>query len=100
MIELHWTLLGFGIAGGAMAAGIFLAGLAAGIWLALRSKRPGPVLAVSATLRIAALLAFGWWVATLGQSALIGFALGFLGMRLAVLSVVRATDAPKDISCN
>lgn len=100
MIELNWMLLGLGIAGGAVAAGIFLAGLAAGIRFALKGGRPAPVLAISAALRIVALLALGWWVASLGVSALVGFALGFLIMRLVVVSVVRSVDAPKDVSCN
>lgn len=100
MIVLDWTLLVPGLLAGAAAAGLFLAGLAAGIRLALRRARPSPVLFLSAALRIAAVLGLGWWIAGLGAQALAGFALGFVLMRTLVLAVVRPAGARGAPSCN
>lgn len=89
MIALDWMALGQGALLGALAAAVFFAGLAWGMRIALRQPRPAPVLLLSAALRIAALLAVGWWVAGQGAVALAGFALAFLVLRFAVLVFAR-----------
>jgi hypothetical protein len=89
MTALDWTALGLGGGLGFLSAAVFFAGLAWGMRIALRQARPAPVLALSAVVRIAALLATGWWVAGQGASALAGFALAFMAARLAVVSWAR-----------
>ncbi|WP_323005759.1 ATP synthase subunit I [Pseudorhodobacter sp.] len=88
-LNLDWANLGFGAALGAVAAGLFFAGLAWSMRLALRAARPMPVLLISAALRIAALLAVGWLVAGQGVWAFLGFALAFFLIRLGAISLAR-----------
>jgi len=89
MIILDLTALGLGAFLGLVTGAVFFAGLAWGMRIALSQPRPTPVLLVSAALRIAGLLAVGWWVAGQGVSALAGFALAFLMLRFAVLVFAR-----------
>ena len=85
MIALDWTALGLGAVLGIVAGGLFFAGLAWGMVIALRGSQPGIVLVLSAALRIAALLFLTWWVAGQGMFGLAGFALGFVCVRIAIL---------------
>lgn len=89
MITIDWTLLAIGLGAGAVAAALFFAGLGLGMRLALRTAHPLAVLLPSAALRIALLLAAGWWVATLGAVALLGYALAFFVVRLVLVAVLR-----------
>jgi len=100
MIALDWTLVAPGFLAGAVAAALFLGGLALGIRFALRGARPAPVLLVSAALRIAALLGLGWWVAGMGMQALAAFAIGFLVTRTIIVAVVRSGEAREAPRCN
>lgn len=98
MNAIDWTLLGSGAVAGGVASALFFAGLAWGMRLALRARRPTAVLLLSAAIRIALLLGAGALVAAQGATALAGFAVAFLVMRFAILAIVRrpATDeAPR-----
>ncbi|MAU21180.1 MAG: ATP synthase subunit AtpR [Martelella sp.] len=97
MIALDWTLVAPGFLAGAVAAALFLGGLALGIRFALRRQSPALVLFLSAALRMAALLGLGWWVAGLGLQAIAAFAIGFLLTRTIIVAVVRSSEAPR---CN
>lgn len=90
IFAIDWGVFALGLLGGALAGALFFAGLAWGMRLALRTARPMSVLLPSAAIRIALLLAAGFWIAGLGGVALAGFALGFLVLRLVMLSVLRA----------
>ncbi|WP_281824862.1 ATP synthase subunit AtpR [Jannaschia rubra] len=87
---IDWTLFAMGALAGAAAAAAFFGGLAVGVRMALRRRRPMAVLLPSAAIRIALLLTFGWWVAGLGAVALAGFALAFMVLRVVLLATVRA----------
>ena len=93
MMAIDWTLLGLGALAGALASALFFAGLAWGMRLSLRARHPLPILLVSATIRIAALLAVGWLVAERGAAALAGFALAFLVVRFAIVALARPHSA-------
>lgn len=82
MIVIDWSAVTLGLGIGAVASLLFFAGLSWGMRTALRMDNPVPALALSAALRIGALLAVGWGVAALsGPFALFGFALAFLTVR-------------------
>ncbi|MAM13892.1 MAG: ATP synthase subunit AtpR [Rhizobiaceae bacterium] len=100
MIALDWTLVVPGLLAGAAAAGLFLAGLALGIRLALRRSQPALALFLSAALRMAALLGLGWWVAGMGVQAIVAFAIGFLVTRTIIVAVVRSGEAREAPRCN
>ncbi|MGV0819129.1 N-ATPase subunit AtpR [Martelella sp. AMO21009] len=100
MIALDWTLVAPGFLAGAVAAALFLGGLALGIRFALRRQSPALVLFLSAALRMAALLGLGWWVAGLGLQAIAAFALGFLLTRTIIVAVVRSGQAREAQRCN
>lgn len=89
MIVVDWTALGWGALLGAVAGAVFFAGLACGMWIALRGARPTAVLMVSAVLRVAALLMLTWWVAGQGMPGLFGFAFGFVTVRFVILLFAR-----------
>ena len=101
MIVLDWSMLAAGLILGAGAAALFFAGLAWSVSLALGRASPAPVLALSAIVRIAALLALGWAVAAWGGAvALVGFGVAFIAVRFVVLSRARPA-APKGATpCN
>lgn len=86
---IDWLALAIGFGLGSVASGVFFAGLALGMRVALRSGRPAPVLMLSAALRIALLLSAGWAVADLGAVAVGGFALAFLLLRFAAVRWAR-----------
>lgn len=100
MITVDWVILGYGALAGAAAGALFFAGLAWGLRLALRSRRPMPVLLLSAALRIAALLCVGWLVAGQGITALAGFALAFLMLRFGILAFARSLPSKEAASWN
>lgn len=100
MIDIDWIWFGLGALAGAGAAALFLAGLAAGLHLALKRHRPAPVLLISAMLRLGALLAVLWVVAAQGISLTAGFVLGFLLLRTLVLAVVRSGNQAEVTTCN
>jgi hypothetical protein len=90
MIAIDWTALMIGAAIGGVASGAFFAGLAYGMRLALRSAAPVKVLALSAVLRIAALLALGWLVvAQAGPWVGLGYALAFMAVRVLATTYMR-----------
>lgn len=75
-------LLGFSL--GAFLSGLFFAGLAWGMQIALRSSRPVAILLLSSIFRVSLLLAAGFWVVAACGNAWpgIGFALAFFLVRL------------------
>ena len=87
---MDWIGFVAGIAIGLLASGLFFAGLGISVRLAMRSKRPGSLLLVSAGLRITLLLLAGWGATRIGLWSLAGFAAGFLVVRLTTISWVRA----------
>jgi F1F0 ATPase subunit 2 len=93
MMAIDWTMLGLGALAGALASALFFAGLAWGMRLALRSRRPMPVLLLSGAIRISALLAVGWLVAEQGAASLAGFALAFLVVRVGIIAFARPRSA-------
>jgi hypothetical protein len=97
MSAVDWTTFGLGAGFGLVIGAVFFAGLAYGMRFALRQARPLPVLLLSAAVRIAMLLAVGWWVAAQGAVALAGFALAFLVLRIGVSAFVRLSP-PKAIT--
>ena len=89
MAGIDWIAVALGMLAGTAAGAAYFAGLAWGMRLALRSARPAAVLVPSAALRIALLLAAGWWTALLGTEALVGFALAFVALRFFLVAVIR-----------
>ncbi len=90
MIAMDWPALIMGAAIGGLVSGCFFAGLALGMRLALRSGAPVLVLALSAALRIALLLAVGWYVVAQGGPwAGLGFAAAFLLLRFLAMTYMR-----------
>jgi hypothetical protein len=78
---MTWDIA-IGLTMGVCAGALFFAGLAAGLWLAMRTASPGP-------LRISLLLGVGWGAAQLGAYAALAFAAGFVAVRIAVLAWAR-----------
>ena len=95
MMEFDGLIFGWGALAGAIAAAVFFAGLALSVKLALRATRPTSLLLASGVARIGVLLAFGWWVASLGLWAFIGFAVAFLTTRTVILAIVRKPAAKR-----
>ncbi len=101
MNGIDWAAFGWGTLAGVVAGTLFFAGLAFGLRLALRRARPTPVLALSALLRIAALLAVGWLVALDGgAAALAGYAAAFLATRFVAIALARPAPPRRDKTCN
>ncbi|MGA7297507.1 MAG: ATP synthase subunit I [Rhodanobacteraceae bacterium] len=101
MSGIHWSAFGWGALAGAVAGALFFAGLAFSVWLALRRRKPLPVLALSALLRIAGLLAVGWLVVKAGGlTALAGYALAFLAARLMAVVLARPAAQRRDTPWN
>lgn len=91
MIAIDWDALMLGAAVGAGAGALFFAGLAVSVRMAMRRASRAPLLALSAGVRIAALLALAWGVSqTGGAPAAIGFGVGFLGARWLALALARS----------
>lgn len=95
MIEPDWGILILGVAVGALASALFFAGLAFGMRVAMNTTHPALVLLLSAGLRIALLLAVGWFVARTGAWAFAGFAASFLLVRLTVIIFARVRPQKK-----
>ncbi|WP_375261740.1 ATP synthase subunit I [Palleronia sp.] len=93
-------MLGAGLAAGALAAALYLAGLAIGMRMAWRRARPLPILLASAALRIGALLAAGYGAALVGTQAVLSFAVGFLVVRMLIVQWVRAAPSREATSWN
>lgn len=94
VIQMDWNAVLMGFAAGVPASVLFFGGLAWGMQLALRSRRPGGLLLLSAACRIAMLLGIGFWIGSSSPTAwpVAGYALAFFLVRLA--AVVRARSAP------
>ncbi len=98
MIPFDGTIALLGLMAGLIASGLYFAGLAAGMQVALRSGSPVSVLSLSAAVRMAALLGLGWIV--MGQGgpwAALGYAAAFLVARFIATMLARsrpAGDAP------
>jgi len=90
MSALDWPSIGLGICVGFAVATLYLAGLAYGIRLALRSRCSTLVLLCSAGVRIALLLAVGVALARHDLAAFFGFTLGFLTFRAVIVAVISA----------
>lgn len=95
-MAIDWDALLLGFSFGVPVSMLFFAGLAWGMRRALRSARPGVLLLLSSACRIAVLLAVGFRVTAAGDNAwpLVGYALAFLLVRLAVVIWVRAARIP------
>jgi hypothetical protein len=87
MMVIHWGMVLLGFAFGVPASVLFFGGLAWGMQVALRSSRPGVVLLLSATCRIAILLAIGFWVVSVTDNAwsMAGYAAAFFLVRLIAI---------------
>jgi hypothetical protein len=91
MNGVDWTALLIGAGAGIGMSAVYFAGLAIGMQRALRTDRPMRLLALSGAVRIAALLAAGWFVAAqLGPWALAGYAIAFSVVRFIATSIARA----------
>ncbi len=90
---MDWNAMLLGLAVGVPVSVLFFVGLAWGMRLALRSRRPGSLLLLSAACRIAMLLGIGFWIAAAGTNAwpLAGYALAFFLVRLVAVSRARRT---------
>lgn len=100
MFEIDWIAFAYGALAGLMAGALFFSGLAWGMRLALRRARPMPVLLGSSFIRIALLLAAGWWIAGQGMAALAGFALAFIALRFVLLAILRPGFGEGAGQCN
>lgn len=97
MTEIDWGALMIGLVVGTGVSALFFAGLAIGMRIAVRAARPTAVLLLSAGLRIALLLAVGWFVAQTGGWAFFGFAASFLFMRHVAITFAHPRPTPGDI---
>lgn len=93
VIQMDWNAVLMGFAAGVLVSVLFFGGLAWGMQLALRSRRPGGLLLLSAACRIAMLLGIGFWITTSTQNAwpMAGYALAFFLVRLAAVFRARWT---------
>ncbi|MFX0543044.1 ATP synthase subunit AtpR [Roseovarius sp. S4756] len=95
MTPIDWTALMLGGAVGAAVSALFFIGLALGMRRALRAHSPVALLALSALIRIALLLAVGWAVTVqAGPWAALGYAAAFLAARIAATTAARIGAAP------
>ncbi|PUB16192.1 N-ATPase subunit AtpR [Yoonia sediminilitoris] len=86
-----------GLSMGAIMSVVFFAGLGWGMKIALRAANPVTLLLLSAALRIAALLGVGWLVVAQGGPwALLGFALVFVCVRFAAITIARMAPAERN----
>ncbi len=91
MINVDWTSVTVGLAAGTLMGAFFFLGLAFGMRIALRTKIPIKVLALSAALRIAALLGVGWAIVQQGGPwSTLGFGIAFFVIRFIATTCVRA----------
>ncbi len=97
---IDWTAFALGLLAGTVAGAIYFAGLAWGVRRALSGGRSVAILLPSAAIRIALLLGAGWWTASLGAPALVGFALAFLVLRALVVAAARPKPVDGGASWN
>lgn len=100
MTGIDWGAFMLGLAAGAAVSALFFAGLAFGMGIALRATRPTTILLLSASLRIALLLALGWFVAQAGGWAFFGYAVSFLLVRHFAIVFSRTRRARGNIGWN
>ena len=95
VVHVDWSAMLLGLAVGMPVSVLFFVGLAWGMRLALRSRRPGGLLLLSAACRIAMLLGIGFWITKASPNAwpLAGYALAFFLVRLVAL--IRARCSPR-----
>lgn len=93
MMNVDWNAFLLGLTVGAGVSALFFAGLAYGMRLALGATKPAMILLISAGLRITMLLTIGWLVAQIGTWAFAGYALSFLLIRLAAITIARPRSA-------
>ena len=90
MIVVQWSALGLGAAAGTLVSAFFFLGLAYGMRSALQGENTIATLAVSAVLRIAALLGIGWFVVTqAGPWAFAGYGIAFFVCRRIATTIAR-----------
>ncbi|MBV6271893.1 hypothetical protein KVP09_03050 [Alcaligenaceae bacterium CGII-47] len=101
MMSFSWMGFFVGLLAGCLFSMLFFAGLAWGMKIALRRANPAAVLFSSAALRIAAVLAGGWAVATwLGVAGALGFAVAFIVLRTVLLAWLRGSTLAQSTSWN
>jgi len=93
VITVDWHAVLLGLSVGAPVSALFFAGLAWGMRHALGSESPTTWLMMSAFVRIAILLAVGFWItATAGSNwAIAGYALAFFLIRLTAVLWARTS---------
>jgi len=96
MIDIDGFALLLGLIVGASVSALFFAGLAYGMRIAFGTDRPAAVLLLSSGMRIALLLAAGWFVAKTGAWALGGFAVSFLLVRFIATTFARIRPKKED----
>lgn len=96
MIGIDWGALMLGLAAGAGVSTLFFAGLSFGMRIALRATQPTAILLLSASLRIALLLAVGWLVVQTGGWAFFGYAVSFLLVRYFAITIALPQAARRD----
>lgn len=90
MINVDWAAVTVGLAAGTLMGAFFFLGLAFGMRIALRTQIPIKVLAISAALRIAALLGVGWAIVQqVGPWATLGYGIAFFVVRFIATTCVR-----------
>ena len=97
MTGIDWHALMLGLAVGTGVSALFFVGLAFGMRMALWAPRPTAILLLSASLRIALLLAVGWFVIQLGGWAFLGYATSFLIVRFIAITIAQPQLARGDI---
>lgn len=91
MIAVDWNAVLLGVAIGTVMSAVYFAGLGYGMRLALRTASPVRILAFSAAIRIAALLAVGWIAVEIGGAwAFAGYGISFFVVRSFATTVARA----------
>lgn len=97
-MSVDWSAVVLGGGVGAMMGALFFLGLAVGMRWALRSAAPVRLLALSAALRIAALLGVGWIVVGQGGPwAALGYASAFFITRLIATTLARIYPALESV---
>lgn len=95
MPDIPWLAVLRGLGLGALASGVFFAGLAWGLQRALRARQPALVLLPSFLLRAALLLGAGWWLTLQRHPAwsLPAYVLAFFIVRAVALQRARRGSA-------
>lgn len=94
MIPIDWSAVMLGGAAGAAVSALYFAGLAWGMGHALRARSPVALLALSAAIRMAILLAAGWAVALqAGPWAALGYAAAFVVVRIGAITAAKIGNA-------